>query len=66
MSNSFQKTTKNGRPIINRATKTPIYTLSLYARCKANNYKLNDGLSKFDSIFNNICRNVQTLRLSTY
>ena len=66
MSNSFQKTTKNGRPIINRATKTPVYTLSLHARMKANTYKLNEGLSKFDSVFSNICRNVQTLQLSTY
>lgn len=66
MSNSFQKTTKNGRPIINRATKTPVYTLSLHARIQANTYKLNQGLSNFDSKWNNICRNVQTLQLSTY
>lgn len=66
MSNSFQKTTKNGRPIINRATKTPVYSLSLYARMKANTYKLNLGLSTVDSKWANICRNVQTLQLSTY
>ena len=60
-SNSFQKVTKSGKPIINRSTKTPVYTLSINSRIRANEYKLNKGLSKFDSIWNNITRSVQAL-----
>lgn len=60
-SNSFQKTTKNGKPLINRNTGTPVYTLSVNSRIQANTYKLNQGLSKTDAIWNNICRSVQLL-----
>lgn len=58
-SNSFQKTTKNGRPIIDKNTKVPVYTLSIGTRIKANTYKLNQGLSKSDATWNNICRDIQ-------
>lgn len=60
-SNSFQKTTKSGKPVINRTTRTPVYTLSINSRIRANEYKLNKGLSKFDTIWANITRSVQAL-----
>lgn len=48
-------TTKTGKPLINRITGLPIYSNTVEARIKRARAELNQGLSKHDAIWNNIC-----------
>lgn len=56
-------TTKNGKPIIYRDTKLPMYSNTVEARIKQVKQQLNQGLSKNEAIWNSICTTfkIQTL-----
>ena len=51
--------TKNGRAIIDRNTKLPIYSSTVESRIRKIKSQLNEGLSKYDSVWNNICNDVK-------
>lgn len=58
--NSLQKTTKNGRPIINRSTKLPEYEFSVHNRIKTIKSQL-DYKSNHEQIWASICVSVSLL-----
>jgi len=55
-----QLTTKSGKPIINRITKTPIYTRSVDYRIKKIKLQLGMNIGKLtpDEVWSNIVANV--------
>jgi len=53
MPQSFQRKTKNGRPL--KINGIPSYSQPVENRIKSIKAELNKGLSKFDSVWNNIC-----------
>lgn len=57
MANSFQRTTKNGRPL--KINGLPSYSQPVDNRLKKIKAELNQGLSKFDSVWNNICNDTK-------
>lgn len=65
MQNTMQKVTKNGRPIINRSTKTPVYRRSLHSRVKHITNELYKGLTPNEVKWQLIKNSVATLQLST-
>lgn len=58
--NSFQRTTKNGRPIT--VGGLPLFTSTVDSRIKKIRQELNKGLSKFDSKWENIKMDVSLIK----
>lgn len=58
-SHSFQRKTKNGRPII--INSEPSYSLPVEMRIKNIQKELNKGLTKFNGVWDNIQRSVRAL-----
>lgn len=57
MSNSYQRTTKNGRPL--KINDLPSYSTPVENRIKRIKAELNKGLSKADAVWNNICNDIK-------
>ncbi len=55
----MQKKTKNGRAIVDKDTKLPVYDKPIELRLINIRKELNEGLSKEDSIWNNILNSVK-------
>lgn len=60
-SNTSQRTTINGRPIISSKTGLPEFSSPVEYRIKRVKAELNRGLSKFDSAWNNITRDISNI-----
>lgn len=63
MSNTLQRTTKNGRPIINRTTKLPEYQFSVHNRLNTVKRELGyvNNKPNHDQIWASICLSVSLL-----
>jgi hypothetical protein len=61
--NTFQRTTKNGRPIINRQTKLPEYQFSVHNRLNTVKRELGyvNNKPSHDQIWASICISVSLL-----
>ena len=61
--NTLQKTTKNGRPIINRSTKLPEYQFSVHNRLNTIKRELGyvNNKPSHDKIWASICVSVSLL-----
>jgi hypothetical protein len=63
--NTLQKTTKNGRPIINRSTKLPEYQFSVHNRLNTIKRELGyvNNKPSHDQIWASICVSVSILTI---
>jgi hypothetical protein len=55
--NSYQRKTKGNRPL--KTNGLPSYSIPVENRIKRIKAELNKGLSKADSIWNNICNDIR-------
>jgi hypothetical protein len=60
--NTFQRMSKHGKPVINEVG-LPVFKLPIEKRLKLVRGMVNQGLSKADSVWNNVVSNIKMLKL---